>query len=122
MPAELAAIATPTRYVVCCVPETVRGWHHWSLVVEYRGHDRWVVLDRGEALASDGTWDVEPSPSSRSDWWIEAHYFDLETALQMARHKAPHMNVNGLTPADVLARHATRAASVAPDTTQETQP
>jgi hypothetical protein len=114
MAAELAAIVTPTKYVVCCLPETVRSWHRWSLIVEYRGQDRWVVLRDGEAMAYDGTWDFEPSPSSRSDWWMAAHYFALETALGMARHKAPHVEYAGLMAADVLAR----AAVAAPETTE----
>jgi hypothetical protein len=34
--------------------------------------------------------------------WLAEHRFDLDTALTLAREKAPHLKVNGWTVADEL--------------------
>lgn len=100
---------TATAYTVTCVPPgSAPQWYLWALKVEWRGEPGWAVLGGPYCLGTDGDWDFEPSPSSRTDEWTQAHRFDLDTALRLAREHAPKVNVNGMTPADVLAREAAR--------------
>ncbi|MGI5162731.1 hypothetical protein ACQEU3_46995 [Spirillospora sp. CA-253888] len=96
-----------TRYAVCALPDDHEWRRHFVIHVEWRGDDRWAVVQPGEpapCLSSDGTWDWEMRPSERTDEWIATHRFDLDTALRLAEEAAPHLTVNGSTPADVLAR------------------
>ena len=94
-----------TRYEVNALPESYGEAYHWAISVEYRGKDLWAVLHFGYCLGWDGDWDYEPSPSNREDDWLAAHRFDQETALALACEHALKVTVNGLTPADILARH-----------------
>ncbi len=41
-------------------------------------------------------------PSERDDDWLDAHRFDLDTALMLAKEAAPKVTVNGFTVADAL--------------------
>lgn len=84
----------------------------WVVAVEDRGMGRWAVV-RGvrQCLGADGEWDYEPSPSNREDDWLDAHRFDLETALRLAREQAPKVRINGMTALDILARHGYGAPS-----------
>ena len=94
-----------TCYGVNVLPESYGEAYHWAIEVEYRGKGKWAVCHFGECLGSDGEWDYEPRPSSRTDEWTAAHRFDMETALALAREHAPMVSVNGLKPADIFARH-----------------
>lgn len=79
----------------------------WDIEVSWRGGDRWAVCLRGHrVLGADGLWDLEPSPSNRTDDWVASHRFDYETALRLAVEKAPEVTVNGFTPQDHLRRLA----------------
>lgn len=102
---ELPVTVTATRYTVSCVPDTVAQHYLWALTVEHRGKGTWAVMEGPFALGADGEFDYEPSPSSRDDAWLATHRFDLDTALSLAREHAPAVNINGLLPADVIARH-----------------
>lgn len=93
-----------TRYEVSCLPEGHELRHSMTINVEYRGRNRYAVLNRlGEALGSDGEWDWEPRPSERDDDWIATHRFDLDTALNLAKEAAPTMRVGRFTVPDALA-------------------
>lgn len=94
-----------TRYEVSCLPDGHDDLGHFSITVEYRGRDRWAVLQRGRwCLSNTGEWDYEPTPSDRTGEWLAAHRFDRDTALRLAREQAPLIRVNGHTVADALAR------------------
>lgn len=80
---------SPTRYEVSTLPEDFPEGYMWTISVEYRGRGLWAVLQGGEALGTDGTWDWEPSSSNRDDEWLETHRFPLEKALELAREAAP---------------------------------
>ncbi len=41
--------------------------HIQELKVEYRGNDRWAVVDTGSCLNHAGEWEYEPMPSNRDD-------------------------------------------------------
>lgn len=99
-----------TKYHVSMLPEScgIDAWT-WAVEVEYRGDGRWAVTHMSQCLAADGTWGYERQPSSRTDEWLAARRFTLDEALRLAREQAPLMVINGLTPADVLARHEERA-------------
>ncbi|MGW9375680.1 hypothetical protein ACWGVR_37385, partial [Streptomyces xanthophaeus] len=62
-----------------------------------------------QCLGSDGTWEYEMRPSEREDEWLDAHRFDLDTALKLARDQAPLVTVNGFTVDDALKRLTERA-------------
>jgi hypothetical protein len=94
----------PTRYEVSCLPPDDTNAYHFTLRVEYRGRDLWAVSNGWGCLGKDGEFDYESSPSNREDDWLEAHRFDLDTALKLAKDAAPKLAVNGYTVADALAR------------------
>lgn len=107
----MADVPEPTvrvvRYEVCALPEGHNWWRHFVLHVEWRDNDRWAVTqdwDLKPCLARDGQWDFEPRPSERTAEWAEGHYFDLDTALGLAKEAAVKLDVEGLTAPDVLAR------------------
>lgn len=106
----MTAFAIATRYTVSLLPETDINSHVFEITVEYRGHGLWAVLRHGRCLDHDGQWDYELRSSEREDEWIAAHRFDLDTALTLAKEAAPLVMVNGLTAADILARHTTKDA------------
>jgi hypothetical protein len=95
----------PTRYEVSCLPPDDVNAHHFTVRVEWRGDDRWCVTDGHNCLGKDGDWDYERLPSNRTDEWLATHRFDLDTALALAKDFAPKLTINGMTAADVLARH-----------------
>ena len=99
-------IVTPTRYQVTCIPESVNPLESdlFAITVEYRGHGLWAVLKRRECLSKSDEWDYEPLPSSREDDWLAEHRFDLDTALERAKHHAPLVKINGHTVESVLAK------------------
>ena len=93
-----------TRYEVSCLPENFINAEAFALSVEYRGREKWAVLDGSHmCLSVDGGWDWESIPSEREDEWLAEHRFDLDTALQMAKEHAPKVVINGYTIPDVLA-------------------
>jgi hypothetical protein len=101
-PGHPEPIVQATRYTVNCLPEDGIDSHVFEITVEYRGHDRWAVKRHSQCLAADGTWDYEMRPSERDDDWLDAHRFDLDTALKLAKEAAPKVTVNGFTVADAL--------------------
>lgn len=103
-----------TQYAVGCLPDDPIDGSHWDIHVEFTGahrygkprpdNQKWAVRLRGSwCLSNEGTWDMESIPSERTDEWFETHRFDLETALRLAAEQAPHVVINGLTPAGLLA-------------------
>jgi hypothetical protein len=99
----------PTRYVVNLLPDADPHGHVFELTVEWRGDDRWAVLNGHWCLGSDGAWDYELRPSERADEWISTHRFDLGTALDLAKKAAPDVTVNGLTATAALERFNARS-------------
>jgi hypothetical protein len=101
---ETGPIVQATRYTVNCLPEDGIDSHVFEITVEYRGADRWAVKRHSQCLAADGTWDYEMRPSEREDEWLDAHRFDLDTALHLAKEAAPKVTVNGITVTEALRR------------------
>jgi hypothetical protein len=109
-----------TTYTVTCLPDDPHGGGAWDVTVEFRGAWRfleprpadrqWAVILRGHwHLSHGGKWDLRPdSDDDGYDDWVAAHRFDLETALRVAAEQAPHVVVNGLTPAELLTGRAER--------------
>lgn len=111
----------PAGYTVSVFPDWMRDSADmliasesdtWSVSVEWRGRGKWAVYRLGSCLSADGQWDYEPSPSNREDEWLDAHRFDLETALHLAREHAPHVTINGYTAMDILAKLQRHAGSI----------
>jgi hypothetical protein len=117
MAVELAATVTPTAYEVSCLP-AADEFDLWTIRVELRGHGRWSVRHNAKTFGVDGMWSFGPRDDEDATAWVTEHRFDLDTALRLAQEHAPRVRVNGMTPADVLPRPATGAAT--PDT-KETQ-
>ncbi|MFJ7895955.1 hypothetical protein [Streptomyces anthocyanicus] len=101
-PGQPEPMVQATRYTVNCLPEDGVDSHVFEITVEYRGSDRWAVRRFSQCLAADGAWDYEMRPSEREDEWLDAHRFDLDTALKLAKEAAPKVTVNGFTVADAL--------------------
>lgn len=94
-----------TRYEVSLFPEGSEPRRHFTITIEWRGTNRWAVLDGPYCLGRDGEWEYEPLPSNRDDAWIEAHRFDLATAQRLAKEAAPDVTVNGLTALEAYRRN-----------------
>ena len=59
--------------------------------VEYRGDNKWAVVDCGFVLNKAGEWVFEPLPSSRTNAFIAHTRFDsLEEAFEACRKAAKH--------------------------------
>jgi hypothetical protein len=100
-----------TGYTVSCLPYDDINAEAFSIQVDYTGHGRWAVRQRGRrCLAADGRWDWEPIPSERTDEWLAKYRFDLDTALRLAKEQAPLIKVNGRTVEQVLAWYEARQA------------
>jgi hypothetical protein len=108
---ELDAHALPTTYTVSCLPEDDHEAHAWAITVEWRGSGSWAVKHGAYCLGSGNTWSYEMRPSSREDDWLTTHRFPLEEALRLAKQAAPHITVNGLTPAGLIQWRLDRAAA-----------
>lgn len=106
-----------TQYEVSVFPDSMRNdpssaldAHQWVITVADRGEDRWAVIQGPDGshcmvLGTDGDWDMEPRPSSRSDEWIATHRFSYEDAIRHARDQAAKVTFNGLSAAGILRRH-----------------
>lgn len=96
-----------TRFEVCALPKGHPMRRHFIIHVEAREGDTWAVVQPFQpapCLGSDGEWDWEMRSSERTDEWVAAHRFGLDTALDLAKREARKLTVGGLTAADVLAR------------------
>lgn len=94
-----------TRYEVSLLAENDINRRHFTLFVEWRGEGRWAVTTGfRDCLSAHGDWGHEPQPSERTDEWITANRFDLETAIALAKKHAPEITVNGHTAVDAWRR------------------
>lgn len=99
--------ARATRYEVSCLPDDHELAHSMTIRVEWRGGDRYAVLNRlGYALGTDGEWDHESVPSERADEWKATHRFGLDAALAHAKREATRVRFGGKTAAQWLAEDA----------------
>jgi hypothetical protein len=104
-PATVQAV----EYTVNCVPEDDINSFSFQIRVQYRGNGRYAVIRGGDmCLGADGTWDFGVKEYDRGDDWLNAHRFDLDTALNLAKQQAPLVTVNGHTVTDALAMQQRR--------------
>lgn len=103
-PTTPVATCQPTEYEVSILPEGDINRLVFTITVQYRGDQRWAVTRHGSCLGADGTWDFGIKEYDRGDTWLDAHRFDLDTALRLARAAAPHVVVNGHTATDAYHR------------------
>lgn len=91
------------EYTVNCIPEGDINAHGFEIRVQYRGAGRYAVIRHGDmCLGADGIWDFGVKEYDRGDDWLNAHRFNLDTALKLAKEQAPLVTVNGYTVADAL--------------------
>lgn len=103
---EITATVRTAAYTVSCLPEDDINSSIYSIKVEDAGRGRWAIRRMGRCLDANGDWDYEPTPSNREDDWLDAHRFDLDTALRLAQKAAPRITVNGATVEFALAHPA----------------
>lgn len=103
IPTVLEPVVRPTRYTVNCMPEDAAPDSHvFAIHLDRKRDGSWVVHDGFRSLNADGEWNGEHGING-----YDAEFrHDLETALRLAKEAAPNVRVNGLTPADALARIA----------------
>jgi hypothetical protein len=85
----------PTEYTVNDLSEDDVNSAVWSIKIEWRGGDRWAITHIGRCLSRKGKWDMEPSPSNRTESWLTRHRFTLEEAQDKAVEIYPDLIVNG---------------------------
>ncbi|MDX3314683.1 hypothetical protein P1S61_37650 [Streptomyces sp. ME08-AFT2] len=107
-----------TRYQISLLPGEDINQHLYMIEVEYRGAGRWAVVHHGHCLGTDGVWDFGVKEYDRGDDWLDAHRFDLDTALALAKEHASAVTVNGITAAEAYRRTAAPAVSGAADSRQ----
>ena len=104
-----AATARATEFSINCLPDDDLDSHLFEVRVQYRGDGRYAVIRSGDmCLGADGTWDHGVKEYDRGDDWLNAHRFDLDTALRLAKEQAPLITVNGHTVNDALAMRRKR--------------
>lgn len=89
-----------SRYTITAAPEGRDEYtSHFEVTVDrgvqMDGSVQWAVRWMGRCVNRRGEWSYEPIPSSRTDRWLKAHRFDLETALRLAEKVAPEITLNG---------------------------
>lgn len=94
-----------TRYEVYLFPPDDFTHSHYTISIELRDTNLWGVFQGPYCLGADGVWEYEPLPSNRDDAWLDAHRFDLDTALRLAKQAAPGVTVNGRSAAEVYRRN-----------------
>lgn len=114
-----------TRYEVTCMPPDYPDADVFTVTVEWRGDDLWAVKRGAVSYDAQGSrswgyvWEDDREPVTDEehasyrrghDAWYDAHRFDLDTALEIAKKVAPLLSVNGWTAEKVLADIAAREA------------
>ena len=90
-----------TRYTVNCMPaDAAPDAHVFAIHVDRKRDDTWAVTDGHRYLDADGQW------SDPLGYLSPKYRHSLVVALALAKAAAPHVRINGLTPADALARIA----------------
>jgi hypothetical protein len=121
-PTVPAAQVRVVTYAVSCLPMDDPDAHGFTLKVERRVGDRWVVTNGYSFLGRAGTWSegyywngATDHPQTDAEFreaeagqeaWKAEHWHDLDTALRLAKAAAPGNPHTGITVADVLARRA----------------
>jgi hypothetical protein len=76
--------------------------------VEWRGDDRWAVIEAGMCLTRSGTWEYEPMPSRRTEAFLKRCRFSLDDALRAA---AKAIESNKRQKEELAARQAAATSS-----------
>lgn len=87
-----------TRYTVTCMPrEAAPDAHVFAIHIDRKNDDTWAITDGHRYLDADGQW-------GHISYLHDRYRHTLDRALQLAKQAAPKVTVNGMTPADALAR------------------
>lgn len=116
-PAE--PLVQPSSYLVSLLPEGHDDRYMFTVQVDYRGGGLWSVKNRSRILGVDGTWCTgfdwsggPDEPATEAEMaqfdreqaaWLDAHRFDEETALRLAKDACRALSYRGWTAADALA-------------------
>ncbi|MFE1321632.1 hypothetical protein [Kitasatospora phosalacinea] len=93
---DLKPFTRPTRYTISCLPAGISpDARLWDLHVEVDRDGYWSITDGHRYLDINGIW---------HDTRREGGQHTLGEAIATAEAAAPHVTINGLTPAAALAR------------------
>jgi hypothetical protein len=56
------------------------------------GTRRWALMQGGNCMHKSGEWEIEPSPSNRSDAFLRTARWDFGDAIAMAQALAQHQS------------------------------
>jgi len=115
-PGQPEPFVQTTRIVVSCLPEDHDDRWTFTIQVEYRGNGLYAVRRNLRFADANGTWEYEPpsledgseADARAEEAWREAHRFDHDTALRLARGLAPTLTYRGRSVADVLTEETSR--------------
>jgi hypothetical protein len=108
---EIMTYVRPVRFEVSVIPprftESGDGSDTWTLLVTYRGNDKWAVAQGDDMMASyclgaDGIWSWRPDKEHEDAAWCAEHWFSFEDAMELARRNCPYVTVYGKTALDIL--------------------
>lgn len=111
----MTAIPEPTvlttSQVVSCLPEGHDDRWTYTVQVKYRGNGRYTVAHNLKFADANGQWEYAPGfpedpdedDFTAEEKWRQAHSFDHDTAIRLAKQLAPTLTYRGRTLADVLA-------------------
>lgn len=99
---ELHTSVVLTEVTVSAVPTDNINWAAYSVSVQWRQGDQYVVTRWSRFLDADGVWSYPPDTRPEHDAWRAAHRFDYKTALDLATEAARHIVVNGYSVQDAL--------------------
>ncbi len=92
-----------TRYEVSCLPPDHHHAGDFTVTVECDEQGRWMVRRGAQVLSVEGVWSPEPSPFERTREWEQAHLFEEEKAVRLARIMVPNLRAGDRTADAVLA-------------------
>jgi hypothetical protein len=98
---DLPPVVQIARYTVNCMPaDSSPDAHIFGIHVDRKRDGTWAVTDGHRYLDAEGEW------SNPLGYLSPKYRHTLDAALALAKAAAPHIRINGLTPAEALARIA----------------
>lgn len=103
-----------TSQVVSCLPEGHDDRWTYTIQVKYRGSGLYTVSHNLKFADADGNWEYQPgwpedpdeTDFTAEEKWRQAHSFDHDTAIQLAKELAPTLVYRGRTVAQAFAGDA----------------
>lgn len=94
-----------TEFEVCLLERNDINYRTYAIRVSKRKDELWAVVNNGYCLGTDGEWVPETGGLDKVHYW-----FPLGEAVSRAIDAAPHVNINGFTARQALAKYKARHA------------